>query len=415
MAAPLDRREFMAAVAAPLLAGTLVTPGRGARRAGHRARPAIVPPDAAFLRGLPRLMEVAGVPAVGMSVVQDGRVVWQELRGVADAATGRPATAETLWPAASLSKPLFALGVLRLADDGALDLDRPLKSYVPGHAPDDARGDRITARHVLSHTSGLRNWRNRADQPLVPEFEPGARFQYSGEGFYWLQRAVEQVTGLGFARFMEERVLGPLGMRESTYAWRADTAARVATGHDRGAPQTNPNRDLATRLLAYAAEQGVALPSLTHEKLAAAMQGMTPAAPTLPNFMLPNAAGSLLTTPAEYGAFLAALLGEAMPAAVALRPETRRRMLAPQVRLNPALAWGLGWGLAWQTAASDSGRDADTAWHWGDNGWWKDFVVAHPASRSALVVFTNGSRGLNVAQRLVRAALGEDHPAFLWL
>jgi hypothetical protein len=145
------------------------------------------------------------------------------------------------------------------------------------------------------------------------------------------------------------------------------------------------------------------------------MQGMTPPAPTLPNFMLPNAAGSLLTTPAEYGAFLAALFGAAMPAAVALRPETRQRMLAPQVRLNPALAWGLGWGLAWQTAASDSGRDADTAWHWGDNGWWKDFVVAHPASRSALVVFTNGSRGLNVAQRVVRAALGEDHPAFLWL
>jgi CubicO group peptidase (beta-lactamase class C family) len=355
-------------------------------------------------------MEIAGVPAVGMAVVQDGRVVWQEVRGVADAGTGAGATATTLWPAASLSKPLFALGVLRLVDEGQLDLDRPLKSYAPGHAPDDARGDRITARHVLSHTSGLRNWRNRADQPLVPDFEPGARFQYSGEGFYWLQRAVEHVTGLGFGRFMDERVLGPLGMRESTYTWRADTAARVVTGHDRGQPQPNGTRDLAARLLAYAAEQGVALPSLTHERLVAAMQGMTPAPPTLPNAMLPNAAASLLTTPAEYGAFLGALFGDALPGALALRPATRRAMLTPQVRINAALSWGLGWGLA----ASGTG-EPDTAWHWGDNGWWKNFVVAHPASRSAVVVFTNGSRGLNVAQRVVAAATGEDHPAFLWL
>jgi hypothetical protein len=57
----------------------------------------------------------------------------------------------------------------------------------------------------------------------------------------------------------------------------------------------------------------------------------------------------------------------------------------------------------------------DYAWHWGDNGPWKNFVLAHPGSRSALAIFTNGNRGLNVAQRLVVAATGEDHPAFQWL
>ena len=401
MSPSVDRRAFVATLAAPLAAGVLPAP--------RRARPAIVPPSAAFLRGLPRMMEIAGVPAVGMAVVQEGRVAWQEVRGVADAGTGRVAGADTLWPAASLSKPLFALGVLRLADDGLLDLDRPLREYVPGHAPDDARGDRITARHVLSHTSGLRNWRNRADQPLVPDFDPGARFQYSGEGFYWLQRAVERVTGTGFARFMDERVLGALGMRASSYTWRADTAARVITGHDRAVPQPLFNRDLALRLLQHAEAAGEPLASYTHERLAAAMAAMTPPGPTLPNNMLPNAAASLLTTPGEYGAFLAALFGGALPAAAALRPATRAAMLAPRVRLNGALAWGLGWGLAGEGGA------VETAWHWGDNGWWKNFVVAHPGSGSAIVVFTNGSRGMNVAQRVVAAATGGDHAAFLWL
>ena len=124
---------------------------------------------------------------------------------------------------------VFACAALRLADDGRLDLDRPLRAWVPDHAPADPRGDSVTARHVLSHSSGYRNWRNTADQALVPDFEPGARFQYSGEGFYYLQRVVEKLTGLGFQRFMEERFFGPLGMRASTYSWRADTAARVTT------------------------------------------------------------------------------------------------------------------------------------------------------------------------------------------
>ena len=69
---------------------------------------------------------------------------------------------------------------------------------------------------MLSHSSGLRNWRGRVDQPLVPDFEPGTRFQYSGEGFYYLQRAVEHITGAGFEQFMEERVFNPLAMKSST-------------------------------------------------------------------------------------------------------------------------------------------------------------------------------------------------------
>jgi CubicO group peptidase (beta-lactamase class C family) len=393
----LHRRELVAALAAPLLVPRLA----------RRASKAIEPPSAAFLKDLPRQLEIAGVPAIGLSVVHDRRVVWQHIEGAADAGTGQAAGESSLWPAASLSKPVVALAALRLADDGALDLDRPLKSYVPDHAPADARGDRITARHVLSHSSGLRNWRGRPDQPLVPDFEPGTRFQYSGEGYYYLQRTLEHVTGTGFGQLMEQRVFAPLGMSSSTFTWRADTAPRIVTGHDRGQPTGTFSKDLALKLLQAAERAGKPLAGYTHEAIVAAMQEMTPAPSMLPNNMLPNAAGGLLTTPADYAAFLVEVLGNGTPA-VDLKPATRAAMLAPQVRINSALAWGLGWGLERQ-------RGEDYAWHWGDNGSWKNFVLAHPASRSAIVLFTNGSRGLNVARSVIQAATGEDQAAFLWI
>lgn len=402
---PMNRREFTAAAAATAAASVL-----GVRRAAaipNTVAPAINPPDERFMARLPRLMEVSNVPGAGMAVVQEGRVVWQRTIGVTDVSTGHPITGETLFPAASLGKPVFAVAALRLADDGQLDLDRPLRTWVSDHAPADPRGDKVTARHVLSHSSGFRNWRNNAEQPLVPDFEPGERFQYSGEGFYYLQRVVEKISGLGYQRFMEQRLFEPLGMRSSTYSWRADTATRLVTGHNRGNAVRPPSRGFAARLLQHADSVGRPLASFTHEDIVAAMGVIRPSPPALPNFMLPNSAGSLLTTVADYAAFLIAVLGAsdhaALPAA-----KTRERMFSPHTRINSILSWGLGWGLE-----SDQGRDY--VWHWGDNGSFKNFVLAHPPSRSAIVVFTNGSNGLRVCEHLVASATGHAHPAFDWL
>jgi CubicO group peptidase (beta-lactamase class C family) len=393
----LNRREFAALIGG---AGALAWTGR------QSPSIAIAPPSAA-VGELPRLMEIAGVPGVAACVLHNGKTVWQHLAGVVEAGTTKAVTPDTLVPAASLGKPVFGHAVLRLIDEGRLDLDRPLKSYVPDHAPADPRGDKITARHVLSHSSGLRNWRNNRDQALVPDFDPGARFQYSGEGFYYLQRAVEKITGMGFEKHMQERLLVPLAMTSSTYGWRADTEARLWVGHQRGVPQRPPSRDFSNRLYQYAQAQGKPLASYTHEDVVAAMEQVKPAPPVLPNFMIPNSAGSLLTTVGDYATFVNRVL---MPGTgeVDLRPAALKQMTAPQTKINSALSWGLGWGLE-----STAGREY--LWHWGDNGTYKNFILAHPASRSAVLVFTNGSNGMRIAEHLVIAASGLEHPAFDWL
>jgi len=155
----------------------------------------IRPPDGKFLAALPKLMEIAQLPGIGIGVVQGGKVAWTHYEGLANADAKTPITAESVFPAASLGKQVFAYLALGLVDEGKLELDKPLRSYVTEDAPTGPLGEKITARHVLSHSSGLRNWRWEHGQEFVPAFEPGTKFHYSGEGFYYLMRCLERNTG----------------------------------------------------------------------------------------------------------------------------------------------------------------------------------------------------------------------------
>ena len=256
---------------------------------------------------------------------------------------------------------------------------------------------------MLTHSSGLRNWRNALDQPLVPEFDPGSRFQYSGEGFYYLQRAIEKIAGCAIQPFMEDTLFQRFGMASSTYAWRPDTEERLVCGHTRGVVARG-QRDFTARLLAYAGRQQKPLSAFTHDDLVAAMQALQPSFPPLPNYIPTNVAGSLVTTMHDYCAFLSRIVGPAGGPGE-LSAVTREQMLSPQIRLNHALAWGLGWGIE-----TMSGREY--IWHWGDNGTIKNFVLAHPPSRSAVVVFTNAAQGMRLAEGIVNEASGSDHLAF---
>ncbi len=396
---PMSRRQFAAAVIAQIpvaFATKLIGAAEEIKR-----------PDDRFLRTrLNALLDVTAVPGFAVGVVRDGKPAWERYQGVMEAGTKRQIGGDTLFPAASLGKPVFAYAALRLVEQGKLDLDRPLKSYVPDHAPADPRAEKITARHVLTHSSGLRNWRNALDQPLVPEFDPGSRFQYSGEGFYYLQRAIEKIAGCAIQPFMEDALFQRFGMASSTYAWRPDTEERLVCGHTRGVVARG-QRDFTARLLAYAGRQQKPLSAFTHDDLVAAMQALQPSPPPLPNYIPTNVAGSLVTTMHDYCAFLSRIVGPAGGPGE-LSAVTREQMLSPQIRLNHALAWGLGWGIE-----TMSGREY--IWHWGDNGTIKNFVLAHPPSRSAVVVFTNAAQGMRLAEGIVNEASGSDHLAFDWI
>lgn len=322
------------------------------------------------------LMAEADVPGLALAVIRDGRLDRCVCCGVRDARSPAPVDEDTVFDAASLSKPVFAHAVLQLADQGRLSLDAPLDGYLPGYIPADANGwaPLVTARHVLGHASGLPNWRS-PDQPLKPHFRPGERFSYSGEGFLYLQRVMEAVTGERLHALVERLVLRPFGMDRSGFVWDWRFEPNRAHPHDAfGRPA-----------LGFKPGEG-------------------------------NAAASLQTTAADYARFLVRVLDGS-----ALQPETARTWLGSQVVVRRAgfvclgestedtatgVAWGLGWGL-------EPGEG--TFFHWGDNGPYKAFTIGSPRRRDALVLFANGASGLSIAPELVGALMPGDRPSLAWL
>src|SRR5262249_475212 len=178
-----------------------------------------------------RLIAENRVPALSMAVVEDGVVARCVVTGVRNAATAEPVSERTVFEAASLSKPLFAYAVLQLADASGLSLDGRLAKHVTGYISDDPRAAAINALHVLTHTTGLPNWRSE-QWPLRTHFAPGERFSYSGEGFMYLQRAVERIVGEPLERLADRMVFTPLGMRDSSFVWEERFDADYAVPHD---------------------------------------------------------------------------------------------------------------------------------------------------------------------------------------
>jgi len=355
---------------------------------------------------VPPLMELAQLPGLGMGVVHGDRLTWQHYAGVANAKTKTPILPASLFPAASMGKQVFAYAVLELADMRTLDLDRPLKQYLSEDAPTGEFGERITARHILSHSSGLPNWRGEANEPLVPAFEPGTKFRYSGEGFYYLQRVVEKITGTGCEAYMQQHIFKPLGMSSSTYLWRADAGERLVSGHRGDEPFDN--RAFGEQLFQLIQKSGVPPEQWNHDRIVQEMaKVVSPPHRPVPNETSPNVAFSLLTTVADYSAFLTRIT-EPRGDRFDLKPETRASMMKPYSHVNSALSWGLGWGIE-----EDSG--ARYLWQWGDNGGWKNIVIVHPESRSGFFVFTNGDKGMGVVERIATAVTGSDQPLFHWV
>jgi CubicO group peptidase (beta-lactamase class C family) len=363
-------------------------------------------PSANLLRNLPRLLELASVPGLAMAVVDGGRV-WTRGFGEAVEEPRQSVSDQTEFEAASLGKPVFAYAVLRLVDARILDLDRPLFDYLPTPEANNARMKRVTPRHVLSHTTGLPNWRTQPG-PLQPASDPGKAFTYSGEAYFYLQRVVETVTGKPFARVMREQVLDPLGMKETSYVWLPAFESRMAAGYDGQEKRLDVQAAIGRRTLAIAEQWRIPLTDWRYDEAARAVPLVNPEWPPLPLYMVPNAAASMLTTVSDYARFLTRLVAPAGAPGLDLSPAGRRAMTSPQVRLNSALSWGLGWGI-------QRDENGEVLWHWGANNSFRNFVIADPANNRAVVVFTNSENGPRIYERVIVAVTGHDHPAFLWI
>jgi CubicO group peptidase (beta-lactamase class C family) len=188
-----------------------------------------------------RLMTAGKLPGLAYAVIDHGKVAHVAAMGFRNVERRLPLQADTVMYAASISKTAFAYYVLMLVDDGVLDLDKPIAAYLPKPLPDypfyadlgvDERWRTITARRLLTHSSGLADQRfYDPDNRFRFLLEPGSRYAYSNEGVNLLQFVIEQGLGLKVGDEMNRRVFAPLGMTRSSMVWRDDFKDNLADGY----------------------------------------------------------------------------------------------------------------------------------------------------------------------------------------
>lgn len=316
-------------------------------RPGSAHAPAAAGPDtAALAREIPRALEASGVPGLSIAVVEAGRVVWAGGFGTRNDSARTPVDTATVFEAASLSKPVFAYLVLRLADRGELDLDRPLAEMLEyPRVEHDQRARRITARMVLSHATGLPNW---GGEQLTLRFEPGTDYGYSGEGFVYLQKAIEHASGQSLEALARREVFEPLGMTRSSYVWQERFDGNAASARDwlwRVAP--------------------------------------------IDRWVEPSAAYTLLTTAPDYARFVAAVLtGRGLSRAA------WQAFLTPVRETGPGSAIALG-------VRVESGANDRIFYHSGNNGRrFTCYMTGDVARGTGFVYFTNAPNGTSLVEAL---------------
>jgi CubicO group peptidase (beta-lactamase class C family) len=376
----MHRRDFLAGSARAAiglsllpLAGCSSTPHRSAKSKNGAARRALI---ADLQAQLPNLMETNHVPGLSMALIHDGKLVWRQGFGVTDSESKQPVVNETVFEAGSMSKPVFAYAVMKLCEKGVLDLDTPLTRYTSERFLDgDPRLDLITARHVLSHTSGFQNWRSK-EKDLTIHFTPGQQFRYSGEGYFYLQSVVTGLTGYvdrndcanyeravkvcatDFDPYMKANLLLPFGMTSSSYLWNETLAKHAARPHDGAGKPLAKKKPSRTNVARY------------------------------------GSAGGLHSTPTEYAKFLLEVIAPKPADAYRLKKETFEEMVRPHVKTNegPGGSWALGWQVP----------KAGVIGHGGYNTGFHSYAMASPAAKCGYVVMTNGDGAGEIIKTLWR-------------
>jgi len=296
------------------------------------------------------------LPSASVALIHDGKLAWRKAYGVKDTGTNERADTNTVYAACSNTKPVFAYAVTKLCERGVMDLDTPLIKYLPERFVDDPRGDLITARHVLNHTTGFPNWRQEP-APLTMDFTPGERYQYSGEGFSYLQAVVSKVTGQSFEEFMQANILRPFGMTSSRIIWDVPYARRIAKPHD-----------------------------ASGKRIAGKYETLPTAERRSHDITRYGAAASLLTTPTDYARFVLEILNPKPPDRFRLNAGNRRELLRPQVKKAEGEWESLGWAIAQVPVPGVAIQFR----HAGSDAGYYCLCNASEQTKSAIIMMTNG-------------------------
>lgn len=313
-------------------------------------------------KAIPALMEESSVAGLSLIVIRKGKASLSKSFGYADVERGRKIDEHTVFRGASLGKPIFAYIVVFLARQKKIDLDIPLHSYLNEEVvKGDPRSKIITARMVLTHTTGLPNLDGKRSE-IEFLFNPGTDFNYSGHAYLYLQKVMEKVTGKHLNELANELVFQPLQMTESSFIWQDKYRGRISKSYD------NTGK-------AFPSKQGP-------------VRGYS--------------AWSLFTTTKDYARFVSYTIeASSSPGSVA------EAMLRSCANVAKKVKWGLGWGLQ-DTVPNRS------FWHWGSMAGFRHYVVGYPKERMAVIVMTNSQGAFEIVDDIMAKAIGGSYPSYDW-
>jgi serine-type D-Ala-D-Ala carboxypeptidase/endopeptidase len=344
-----------------------------------------------------QLMTDAAVHGMAISIFNNGQPVYKKTFGYKRFDTREPLQTTTNFYGASLSKAVFAVLVMKLVEEKVINLDTPLQDYLPQPVYEYGEGTswnqdytalkndslyrKITARHCLSHTSGFANWRwDEPDQQLRVRFEPGTRYSYSGEGLCYLQFVVEKRTGKLLNELMQEKLFGPLGMKNSSYTWQPEYEKNYCFGHDKTGKVLEKDKDNA-----------------------------------------PRAASTLETTPEDYALFIAAVLQKKI-----LRSSSYDTLFSQQLRIRTRFQMGprawqdttsdndailLGYALGWGRLQTPYGFGVFKEGH-GDG--FQHYSILFPEKKLGIVILTNSDNGEGIFKELLAFAIADTYTPWYW-
>lgn len=297
------------------------------------------------------------VPTLGIGVIENGKL--QQVKVFGEISKGISAPYNTIFNVASLTKPVTAMVALKLVSLGKWDLDEPIYKYwTDPDIANDPRNKKLTTRIVLSHQTGFPNWRYmNENKKLNFQFEPGTKYQYSGEGMEYLRKALEKKFKKSLQQLANELIFQPLKMNDTKYVWdkNVDTS-RLAIGY---------NKD------------GKAYETVKNTT--------------------PNAADDLLTTIEDYGKFLVSVMN-----GDGLQKNVFEEMTKNQVASTKGKHFGLGFEIY------DLGNGEIALSHGGSDNGVQTIVFILPKTKQGLLIFTNSDTGGSVFENLLKHYLGEN-------